>query len=465
MFPIDLGQLAKVIGGKLVRGNPTTPVGHAVYMSTDYIEPHKVFFLRTRYMEKFSPNVLRTKKCAGVIATSAYQNEVPVKHALILVPDTTIALWKLAIWQRAKSKALVIGVTGSQGKTTTKEMIASILKRKYNTYKSASNHNLAAFTPGHMVSLNPQHQVAVLEMGMASFHNIQRQCAYSKPKIGVVTNVGEAHVGKLGHSLENVAKAKQELIDGLHPNGTLVINADDVGSKRLVVSRFRGKVIRISIKNPADLKATEVIFTENGMSFKVGNVPYRIKSLGEHNVYNALAAIAVAQTLNVPTESIQEGLVNYTPPAMRLQKLPGINGYLLINDAYNANPSSMIAGLKVLKQLAKNRKSVAILGDILELGQYSAKGHARVGNFIAANPPDYLITIGSDAQIIARTAAKGMPTSRIRSFATREQAYRFIKSSIPAGAVLYFKASRKMALEKLVKQLRKGTFSSAKNGV
>lgn len=406
-------------------------------------------------MKKIDFKLLRAKPSAGVITSSAWKDKVPVHHPLILVSDPTIALWKLAYWQRNRSKALFIGITGSQGKTTTKEMLASILKRKYTTFKSPANHNLAAFIPAHMFYLNSGHQVAVLEMGMSSLGNIREQCSVAKPRIGIVTNVGEAHVGKLGNSLQNVVRAKQELVDGIVPNGLLILNADDPGSKKLSLGRFRGKIITIGINNPATLQAKNVKFLLDGMHFTVNQVPYHIRTWGIHNVYNALAAIAAARELKVPTPIIQRGLLTYYAPWARLQRLSGINRSVLINDAYNANPSSMIAGLKVLQRVAQKRPSIAVLGDIYELGSHSASGHARVGKFVAKVKPTYLITIGPQAAIIARTAAAhGMPAHRIRSFSSQSAALAHIRSMMPKGAVLYFKASRKVQLEWLVKQLR-----------
>ncbi|SEN42008.1 UDP-N-acetylmuramoyl-tripeptide--D-alanyl-D-alanine ligase [Lihuaxuella thermophila] len=456
MFPINLGQLARVVGGQLVRGNPNTPVKHAIYQNIRYLGPGRIFFITAKYTKKFSPVELRTKSSAGIVATPAWKNLIPSHHPLIIVPNADEALWKLAVRQRSHTKALVIGITGSQGKTTTKEMLASILKRKYITYKSPANNNIALYTPGHLFHLNGSHQAVVLEMGMASLGNIRKQCLLARPTIGVVTNVGEAHVGKLGNSLKNVVKAKQELIDGMNRQGILVLNADDKGSRHLSVANFHGKVVTIGIRKPATLQAKNIRFTTNGMHFTVNGDPYHIKTWGRHNVYNALAAIAVARVLKLPVPLIQKGLANYDAPSMRLQKVRGINGFLLINDAYNANPSSMIAGLKVLKRVSKQRTSAAVLGDIHELGNYSVPGHSRVGKFVGNKiKPSYLITIGPQAAVIARTAAAhGMPGNRIRSFSTQAAALRFIRSTIPSGSVLYFKASRKMRLEWLVNHLK-----------
>jgi UDP-N-acetylmuramoyl-tripeptide--D-alanyl-D-alanine ligase len=364
----------------------------------------------------------------------------------------------LAKWQYAQCHhPIVIGVTGSCGKSTTKEMVASILMQKYRTLKSWANNNIFSCIPSHFFRLLPSHQVMVLEMGMDSFGNIRSQCLFSKPSIGVITNVGRAHAGKLGSSVENVARAKQEMIDGLRPGGIIVLNADDPGTQKLSLRRFQGHVVTFGINRPADVRASNIRFTREGISFQVNGTTFFIPAWGTHNVYNALAAIAVGRLMKVPTESIRRGLRSFTPPPMRLQPLRGIHGHTLINDAYNANPDSMIAGLKVLKKIGAGRTTVAVLGDMSELGRLTKSGHREVGREVARLNIDYLFTIGPRARFIA-TAAKeaGMPVSRIRSFSSGVSLVNHLRHHLPPGSVLYFKASRSMSLEKCIKPLRIG---------
>jgi UDP-N-acetylmuramoyl-tripeptide--D-alanyl-D-alanine ligase len=400
-------------------------------------------------------NALRRKSSAAVVVPPGWESRIPEHHRLIVTPHVYQGLWKLTRWQREQSRAVFIGVTGSAGKTMTKEMIASILMQKYRVLKSYANNNIAQTLPYNLMNLRSYHQAVVLEMGMNSLGNIRKQCMFAKPSIGVVTNVGEAHVGRLGNSLDNVARAKQELVDGIRSGGTVIVNADDQGSKKLNLKRFQGRIITFGIQRPANIRAKQIQYTTNGMRFRVDGVPYEIPTWGEHNVYNALAAIAVARIMKVPTASIQRGLSRFPVPYMRLQRLRGIRDYLLINDAYNANPNAMIAGLRVLKEIGGSRPTVAILGNMSELGTLSVSGHQRVGQAVAALKPNRLITIGSLATHIAQSAAThGYPKNRIASFDSQTQAYQYILQSVPAGAILYFKASRNARLENLVKKLR-----------
>lgn len=456
MIPMTLARLAQIIGGRLVRGNPRALVKHAIHGRTSSVHPGVVFFINTSVDISKQVNQLRGKRSAAVVAPREWIRRIPAHHPVISVPDPTHAAYRLSRWLRSRSKAVFIGVTGSAGKTTTKEMIASIAMQKYRTLKSRANNNLFAYIPTNLFPLNPTHQVVVLEMGMASLGNIRKQCLYAQPSIGVITNIREAHVGSLGNSLKNVARAKQELIDGIRPGGTVILNADDPISRKLSLKRFRGKVITYGMRNPATLRAHRIRFARSGMSFQVGGHTFFIPTWGMHNVYNALAAIAVGRQLNIPMAAIQRGLRSFRPPSMRLQPLRGIKGFTLINDAYNANPSSMIAGLHVLKQLDKKAPKVAVLGDMAELGAYSRQGHRRVGSVVARQiNPHLLITIGPRAAEIARSAAaNGMPQKRIRSFPSQAAADAFIRRAVPSGAILYFKASRSVRLEKLVKRLQ-----------
>jgi UDP-N-acetylmuramoyl-tripeptide--D-alanyl-D-alanine ligase len=400
-------------------------------------------------------DALRQKSSAAVVAPPDWESRIPEHHRLIVTPHVYRGLWKLTRWQRGQSRAVFIGVTGSAGKTTTKEMISSILMQKYRVFKSYANNNLAQTLPDNLMYLGGHHQVAVLEMGMASLGNIRMQCLYAKPSIGVVTNVGEAHVGKLGNSLANVARAKQELVDGIRPGGTVIVNADDPGSRMLNLNRFQGRILTFGIRRPAHIRATQIQYTTRGMRFRVNGVPYEIPTWGKHNVYNALAAIAVARTMKVPTASIQRRLSRFPVPHMRLQRLQGIRNHLLINDAYNANPTAMIAGLGVLKQIGGSRPTVAVLGNMSELGTWSVPGHRKVGKTVASLKPTRLITIGSlAAQIADSAAAHGYPKNRIASFNSQGKAYHYILQNVPEGAILYFKASRTAHLERLVKKLR-----------
>ncbi|MBD1371684.1 UDP-N-acetylmuramoyl-tripeptide--D-alanyl-D-alanine ligase [Hazenella sp. IB182357] len=459
MLSIRLGELARVINGRLIRGSPNQLIQKATYLTSDYLS-HKIFFFPTRYLSsKFRLGELGYKKSLGVVTTPAYFRHIPTHHPLILVDHAEEALFRLARYERAKLRTLFIGITGSSGKTTTKDMLASILRQRYYTYRSIASYNVASVIPTHIFKLTPRHQVAVIEMGLGKLGGIAMQCSLAKPKIGVVTHIGEAHCGQIGNSIENVIKGKQEIIDGLMPGGFLVLNADDRRSRRLSTQQYRGKVVTFGIKEAATYTAKHVQYTKKGMRFYVHGYPFSLSVFGLHNVYNALAAIAVAKSLQVSNAQIQQGLYQYQAPPMRLQKMVGRGGSLILNDAYNANPTSMIEGLKVLKHLSTKRNSIAVLGSMKGLGSFTRQAYARVGQSIARHlHPDQLITIGKPGLVgyIAEIAIQnGYPKKQVHTFRNQNKAIRYLRHTIDNKSVLYFKASRADAFEYMVRTLKR----------
>lgn len=320
------------------------------------------------------------------------------------------------------------------------------------------NVNTFSFLPNYLIRLNNQHNLLLLEIGMKSLNNIRRQCNIVKPHIGVVTNVGEAHAGSLG-GLSRVVKAKQELVDGIRTGGVLYINADDERSKHLNLKRSKAKIQTFGLGKNAHIRGDNIKYSAKGIHFDVHVNSKKgtifIPTYGRHNVYNALAAIGIATSMGVSLPSIQRGLARFQTPKMRLQVLSGKTGRTLINDAWNANPTAMKAGLSVLKQIAYKRPKVAVLGDMLELGAISNKSHASIGQYVAKLSIDQLLTIGKLGRKIAESAIKnGMNPNKVFSFYRHAPLISHIRNKVSSNAVVYFKASRKLHLEKVVQSLR-----------
>lgn len=336
-------------------------------------------------------------------------------------------------------------------------MVASILKRRFRLVKTTGNLNTASFLPTYLCRLSPGDQILLLEMGMKSRGNIARQCRIVRPRFGAVTNVGEAHLGSLG-SAENISKAKQELIDGMRDGGVVWLNADNARSRRLRTDHVKVKRYWFGIERPAHVQATHIRYTSKGMSFRAnlnGTLyTFTIPAYGVHNVYNALTAIGLCYSMGLNVSDIQTGLATFKQPHMRQELLRGRNGTLLINDAWNANPTAMKAGLRVLLAIAGRRQSIAVLGDMKELGSYTRQAHMEVGNHIARYPVDQLVTVGHHAHTIAQQAVKkGFNKRNVFCYRTREAVLRHL-AGVPSGSVIYFKASRSMHFERIVKVLR-----------
>lgn len=458
MKTISLGSIASLIKGKLISGNPNILVTSANIGNYKAIKQSQIYFVRKKMNLETQYKYINSIRPICVVIPEDFETKnISNQSAIIKVKNTYVAYWALAKWNWKHFNPLVIGITGSAGKSTTTSMVASILKKKYPTVTTAGNLNTTSFLCNYLTKLNKYHKLLLLEMGMNSRKDIATQCKIVKPTIGAITNVGEAHVGSLG-SLEGIVKAKEELLTGIVQGGVIYLNKDDLGSKKLDITKSKAKVKYFSVDSPADIVGSNINYTDRGMTFnaKIGNntYPMLIPTFGKHSVYNALAAIGVALEAGATIKEIQSGLASFKPPRMRLQLIKGQGGRLLINDAWNANPTAMKAGLEVLKKVAKQRPSIAVLGDMQELGAFSTKGHKEVGHFLAGLNITSLITYGTKAKIIAAAAKEaGMNPNSIYSYTTKSKLHSHLKA-LPRNSIVYFKASRKMYFEKIVYQLR-----------
>lgn len=454
---VTLNECLKIIGGTLIRGNRKRILHAANLGKPRYLRKNQIYFFYTsRSWDKQMAGLRATPPVAVVLPEGVPSTSIPDSTAIIRVKKERQAIWRLANWNWKYVTPRVAAVTGSAGKSTTTAMIASIMKGVKRTVCTKGNLNTFSFLPSYLLRLSPGDQLLLLEMGMKSFNNIASQCRVVRPEVGAVTNVGEAHAGSLG-GVNRVVKAKQELIDGLKPGGTLFLNADCPRSKHLSTHRFRGTVLTFGIRNPADIQGTNLRYTSRGMAFdtimKGKKGRFFIPTWGDHNVLNALAAIGIARTLGIDFNRIREGLARVQLPRMRLQKIKGTKGRTLINDAWNANPTAMKAGLTVLKHLSSKRPAIAVLGEMMELGHHTRAGHHEVGNFAARIPLHQLITYGRNAREIGKAAiARGMDPHRIIHFQSRDALLRYLLKT-PAESVIYFKASRKQKFEKIVNAL------------
>jgi UDP-N-acetylmuramoyl-tripeptide--D-alanyl-D-alanine ligase len=373
---------------------------------------------------------------------------------LFRVLDTARALGDLARSWRQKHGVQVIGVTGSVGKTTTKEVIAHLLGKHFNVLRSEANRNTDLSLPLALMELDPSHQIAVLEMGMLAVGEIQYLAGLAQPKVGVVTNVGPIHLERLG-TIERIAQAKSELVQALPANGLAVLNGDDPRVRGMARATdapacFFGTSpqsdVWASEVRSLGLDGTAATFHCRGEQAKA-----HLRLLGAHSVYAGAAALAVAVHFGVPFQQATHDLETI-PPGPRLQLVAGMNGSRLIDDAYNASPPSVEAALSFLASL-EGRK-IAVLGDMLELGSYEAEGHREAGRK-AAGVADLLLTVGELAQVIAAEArAQGMPAERVASYSTAAEAVARLKSELTAGDCVLIKGSRSMHLEEVVGGLR-----------
>lgn len=352
----------------------------------------------------------------------------------------------------------IIAVAGSSGKTTTKEMIASILQRRWYILKSKYNRNNRHAVRAHAKQIRSNHRAVVLEYGMSARGHLRQSCRILRPDMAVITMVGSAHIGNVGGSLKTLIAAKSELIQYMNPAGTLFLNADDHNSQHLHIGGFKGTIITIGIKNHADYQAYNVRYGSGGMSFRVNfdgaQHDFFIPIYGIHNVYNALFAIAVTDLLGFGPDTIRHGLKNYTKLAGRLRVYKLRSGIRVIDDTFNANPHSVKAALDVLDNIGRG-KNIAVLGDMRELGSCSVRGHQEVGRYLAGKHIDTLVTFGKRAKRIGEVAiTKGFPASRVIHVKDRLTLHRRIKQHVSTGTTILVKGSNATRMAVTVSHLK-----------
>ena len=375
---------------------------------------------------------------------------------IILVEDTIKAISDIATYKRSLygKNFPVVGVTGSVGKTSTKDIIANVVSQRYETLKTQGNNNNNIGLPFTIFNLK-NHQAAVIEMGMNHLGEISKLTKIAKPTISVITNIGTSHIGNLG-SRENILKAKLEILDGMEKK-ILVINNDNDLLHDLYLKNKDIEIHTYGIENQSEVMAEEITLNENDSEFicnlKGEKFKVRVPIGGIHFVYNALCAATVGNLLGLSIEEIKKGIETFELTKKRMDITELKNGVTIINDSYNASFESMQASLKYLNGLKSNRK-IAVLGDMFELGEFSKELHEKVGKEVSKNNIDILICCGENAKYIAEAAKKGeMDKNYIYYFENKDEIEKFIKQIWKKGDAILFKASNGMKFFEIVEKL------------
>jgi UDP-N-acetylmuramoyl-tripeptide--D-alanyl-D-alanine ligase len=373
----------------------------------------------------------------------------------LFVPDSLQAMQKIARYWRRQLEIRVIGITGSVGKSTTKEVVAEVLKRRYRTHKSPGNLNNEIGLPLAILQMNENHERAVLEMGFYVSGEVRFLCDLALPQVGVVTNIGTVHAERAG-SMEDIAQGKAELVQALPPapEGTAILNSDDP-RVRAMASQTQATVFYYGTSPESDLWADEVEgLGLEGIRFRMHYhaemLHVRVPLIGRHSVHTALRAAAVGLVDGLTWEEILGGMQS-SQVQLRLVAVRGENGALILDDTYNASPESMLAALNLLDEM--DGRKIAILGDMLELGQYEELGHEMVGAR-AAEVVEELITVGRRARLIAAAAAQaGLPGKSIRMFEQNQDTIDYLRSRLDSNDIVLVKGSRGMEMETVVSGL------------
>ena len=467
MDKISLKEIIKVTGAKLVVSNKWSGTGgsdkafrlplvnfHVNGVTTDSRKiTDGVLFVALKGEnfngDDFAEDAL--KKGAAAVLVSKNAKISPENKIVLKVEDTLTAYQKISKSWRERFKIPVVAITGSNGKTTTKDLTAAALNSLGEIKKTSANFNNEIGVPLTLLGITEKSKAAVVEIGMRGLGQIENLSKIVQPTIGIVTNVSETHIEIL-KSMENIAKAKGELVEAIPEGGTIILNADNkftADMKKLAKPSV--KIITYGIENPADLTAENILIkdvsTEFNLKYGEEIFDFEIPVIGRHNVSNSLAAIAAGLAVGLSVKEIRKGFSTLTTIKMRFEVIRR-DGVTIINDAYNASPASMRAAIQTVAEVYDGRK-IAVLGDMLELGEISEKVHREVGAELVENNFNTLITLGEFGKFIA-DGAKEAGLKNIFTTSTHEEAAKKILSTIHDGDIILFKASHGMHFEKII---------------
>ncbi len=443
---LKLGEIVKASGGELLSGSPDNFV---TAFSTDSREIKSgTMFVPIKGeridSHKFIPDVFEK----GAAASFSEEKGDFGENAVVLVEDNRLALQKTAAHYRSGFDIPIIGVTGSAGKTTAKEMIALALSAKLNVMKTQGNSNSQVGVPITVCTLKKENQAAVVEMGVSMPGEMEKISAVVKATHAVITNIGVSHIEYL-KSRENIMAEKLKIADYIK-DGTLFVNGEDDLLSRLK-EHTKCKVVTFGISASCDWRASELRDADGGTYFTCENRGRSRKAFvpvsGVHNVRNALASLAVADGLGISFDDAMRAIASYKPPAMR-QQIFELDGITVIDDTYNANPDSMKAAIDILT--SKEGRKIAVLGDMLELGDYTEQGHRDVGEYAKEHGVDILIGIGE----LSKEICKAFSESKGINLDSNEKSIEWLKNELQEGDVLLVKGSRGMRMEEIIEGLK-----------
>jgi UDP-N-acetylmuramoyl-tripeptide--D-alanyl-D-alanine ligase len=448
-------EIIETVQGRLLSGNPRADIELSKVSSDSRTIAKGQFFIALKGANfdgnRFVEEAFK-KGAIGAIMSSPQARPFPSGKIIIIVKDTTEALQDIAMRHRMKFDIPVVAVTGSNGKTMVKEMASAVLSKRYDVLKNAGTENNHIGVPATLLRLKEHHQVCVLEIGANHKGEIGRLSEIAGPSVAVITNIGPSHLGFFG-SLDGVYKAKTEILGPLgRKNGLLIINGDDGYLSGIRQRDYR--VIRYGLGKANNLYAEALSSGRASVTFVVnGTMVFGLNLCGMHNVYNALAAIALGRHFGISYRSIRDALYACNPVKMRLD-ICRIGGIDIINDAYNSNPLSMEAALDAVKNYPARARWV-VSADMLELGKESARFHQEVGKMVARSKVDGLLTFGDLSRYtLSHAIASGMSKRRSWHCDGHDEIARILKKVARQGDAVLLKGSRSMRMEKVLDKLR-----------
>jgi UDP-N-acetylmuramoyl-tripeptide--D-alanyl-D-alanine ligase len=457
-----LEEVLKATGGRLLQGEEKTSFRGISTDSRTVAEGELFIALKGERFDghHFAIEALK-KRAGGVIIEEDKIRDIRWNgyrpSAVIAVKDALHALGDIARERRRKFGTPVVALTGSNGKTTTKDMISACLETTFPVLKTKGNLNNLIGLPLTLLNLTEQERIVVLEMGMNVPGEIRRLTEIAEPDVGLITNIEKVHLEGMG-SLERVREEKGELFRRMKQDGTILVNQDDPRVIDLA-SEFRGQKITFGINHPAEVMAKEIrLHGAGGTSFTLMmegvTMEITLPLLGRHFVPNALSAIASASLFGIELEKVKEALENLQPFPMRMEVLRPKEGVTLINDAYNANPRSMELALEILSEMKGKGRAIAVLGDMLELGDFSVEAHQHIGQRVKELSIDFLLALGEEAPVLVESAIRhGLNSEKARIVESHTEAISILKKMVRDGDWILVKGSRRMGMEKIAEGL------------
>ncbi|HDR8184358.1 TPA: UDP-N-acetylmuramoyl-tripeptide--D-alanyl-D-alanine ligase [Bacillus thuringiensis] len=450
LIQMNLKKLEEVVGGEGLEESFHHIEIHGVCIDSKSIKEGNVFvpIIRVKDGHDYVKEAFDNGAVASLWKKS--YGTPPKGMPIIFVDDTLFALQQLAKFYRNELGVKVIGITGSNGKTTVKDIIGGILSSTYRVHKAKGNLNSQIGLPLTILEMKRDTEFLILEMGMSEKRQIRNLSRIAQPDVAIITMIGQSHLETLG-SREEIAKAKFEIVDGLKDDGLFLYNGDEA-----LLSQ-NNNMLDIECKSfgekyTNDLFPTNVQLDEYGVHFKLNDskIQYDVPLHGKHNILNTIVGIAVGQFYNVPTEKIQKALRQVNITHMRFQFLTAKTGFTIINDAWNASPSSMKAAIETLQTLNTYKKKMIVIGDMLELGKNAETYHREIGKMLNQESIQYVFTYGELAEIVAEEARKKYDIGKVQSFNNKAKIAEEVLKVITKKDVVLLKGARGMALEEIV---------------
>ena len=440
MKPLSVRHLRTILSGDLMQGSDDVIVRFGAYRIKQIKNQNTILFSRKKivkweYLKKYFPLVLVTDQPYS-------RNEQLKDLTVIKVKDTDEAYWKFVHYYRSLFNIPIVAITGTAGKTTTKEMISHILSVDKTITATNSTNNSRTAHLHYLLSIDDNTEAAVFETAVGAPGDVLKAGEYFKPTIGIITNIGAHHLNYC-KTLEDYIHAKGEMVKILDHSGVLILNAEDDNTKLIDLTNYRGRIIKIGIDPSCHYRAKDIEYGKDGMQFTIHyknkDYPFFVPGFGEHQVYNALAAVAVVHEMGMDLQRASNRLKTYKNLNKHLQVYEGLNGSMILDDTWSMTTTSLEAALKVLNEVGKTKKRVAILGTITDLGSWGYVIHEKAGEIISEIGVDVLITIGYHARIMADHLLKIGTNSKVYSFNNSTLVLGLLKDIVDENTIILIK--------------------------